>query len=152
MPDSTMTKTIFLSTTREVVWSFLTEQDKLAQWFHPSDGPLVEGQKYELREKQSDGSFHKVCWGTVVSMDKPNSMEWTFTVGPLNGAMTSVNWNLEASNGGTRLTMTHSGIDEAAGEAALGLLLALDKGWDEHFASLRNATVAESETAAHECA
>ena len=101
MSNSTMTKTIFLPTTPEVAWSYLTEQDKLAQWFHPSNGSLVEGKEYELLETQDDGSSRKVCWGTVVSMNKPSSMEWTFTVNPLNGAMTTVRWTLEACTGGT---------------------------------------------------
>ena len=120
MSNSTMTKTIFLPTTPEVVWSYLTEQDKLAQWFHPSNGSLVEGKEYELLETQEDGSLRKVCWGTVVSMNKPSSMEWTFTVNPLNGAMTTVRWTLEACTGGTRLTLSHEGVEDAAGEAALG--------------------------------
>lgn len=152
MSDSIMTKTIFLPTTPEVVWSFLTEQDKLAQWFHPSNGTLTEGEDYELLETSDDGSRRKVCWGHVVSMDKPHSMEWTFTVKPLNGAMTTIRWTLEDAVGGTRLTLSHEGIQDAAGEVALGLLMALDEGWDKHFMSLRatvSSTVGEPR---HECA
>ena len=43
MTDATITKTIFLSAPRATVWAFLTEQDKLATWFHSSDGDLSEG-------------------------------------------------------------------------------------------------------------
>lgn len=152
MSDSIMTKTIFLPTTPEVVWSFLTEQEKLAQWFHPSNGTLIEGEDYELLETMDDGSTRKVCWGNVVSMDKPHSMEWTFTVKPLNGATTTIRWTLEASVGGTRLTLSHEGIKDAAGEAALGLLLALDEGWDKHFMSLRTTVSSTIGETRHECA
>ncbi|MBX2885773.1 MAG: SRPBCC domain-containing protein [Granulosicoccus sp.] len=152
MSDTTLTKTIYLPTTPEVVWSYLTEKEKLAQWFHPSNATLVEGKDYELLERQSDGSTQKVCWGTVVSMNKPHRMEWTFTVKPLNGAMSSVVWTLEPSAGGTRLTLTHEGIGDAAGDAALGLLLALDSGWDQHFATLRTQINEQTGAKAHECA
>ena len=137
--SDTLSKTIFLATTPDVVWAYLTEQEKLGQWFHPSSADLADGEDYELIQTGEDGSKQKVCWGKVVSMNKPNSMEWTFTIKPLAGAMTIVHWQLEASNGGTRLTLTHKGIGDAAGDAALGLLLALDKGWDEHFMSMRSA-------------
>ena len=52
--------------------------------------------------------------------------------------MTTVSWTLEEAAGGTRVTLVHEGVGEAAGEAALGLLTALDKGWDEHFLKLRS--------------
>ena len=142
MTDTTITKSIFLPTTPEVVWAFLTEKEKLAQWFHPSNVTLSEGKDYELLEQQEDGSQQKVCWGTVVSMNKPHSMEWTFTVTPLNGAMTNVFWTLESMAGGTRLTLQHKGVGDAAGDAALGLLMALDAGWDEHFAKMRERVAA----------
>jgi len=70
-------------------------------------------------------------------MKPPSHMIWSFTVNPLQGAMTTVNWSLEATQTGTRITLVHSGIGKAAGEAAMGLLMALDKGWDEHFSALR---------------
>ena len=70
-------------------------------------------------------------------MDKPGTLVYSFTIGPLNGAMTTVTWKLEEIQDGTRLTLQHEGISEAAGEAAIGLLMALDKGWDKHLGSLR---------------
>ncbi len=142
MSVTTLSKSIFLTATPETVWRFLTEKEKLGQWFHPSKEDLTEGREYELLETGDDGISKTVCWGTVVSMDEPNSMQWTFTVTPLGGAMTTVHWKLEAMTGGTRLTLTHEGVSEAAGESALGLLIALDKGWDEHFMSMRSVVSA----------
>lgn len=40
--------------------------------------------------------------------------------------------------GGTRLTLHHEGIGDAAGDAALLLLMALDAGWDAHLGRLRD--------------
>lgn len=138
MSNTTISKTYVFAASRETVWSFLTEKDKLAQWFHPATADLTEGEAYALVEKQKDGSEVKQCWGTVLEMDKPSTLVYSFTLGPLNGAMTTVTWTLEEIQNGTRLTLKHEGIEEAAGEAAIGLLLALDKGWDEHVDSLRS--------------
>lgn len=55
--------------------------------------------------------------------------------------MPTVTWTLEDAVGGTRLTLAHEGVSEAAGDAAVGLLMALEKGWDEHFCKLPDAAV-----------
>jgi len=137
MTATTITKTIFLKAPRDVVWAFLTEKDKLARWFHPAENDLQEGEAYALLD-QKDG-VSKVCWGEVLEMRPFDSLAYTFTVKPLNGAMTTVRWTLEEAAGGTRLTLRHEGIEKAAGEAALIMLSALDTGWDAHFARLRDA-------------
>ncbi len=137
MTNSTIDKSIFLAASRETVWSYLTDKEKLATWFHPADADLTEGQDYALIQRADDGTETKICWGNVLRMQKPSSLVYTFSVKPLDGAMTTVTWTLEETSGGTKLTLKHEGISEAAKEAALGLLLALDKGWDEHLAKLR---------------
>lgn len=133
----TITKTVFLDAPRDVVWSYLTKKDKLAQWFHPADADLAPGQDYALLANLDADPTKPQCWGTTERMEPPALLVYSFTVGPLNGAMTTVTWRLEEANGGTRLTLIHEGVAEAAGQAALPLLMALDAGWDEHFAKLR---------------
>ena len=135
MSATTITKTIFLKAPKAVVWSFLTEKDKLARWFHPAENDLKEGADYTLFDQNGDMS--RICWGKVLEMRPHDSLVYTFTVKPLNGAMTTVRWTLEDAAGGTRLTLHHEGIEQAAGEAAFGMLSALDAGWDAHFARLR---------------
>jgi len=141
MSETTISKSIFLAAPRETVWAYLTDKDKLGEWFHPADANLEEGKPYALLEDASDSSS-KICWGEVLSARKPAFLSYTFTIKPLGGAMTTVDWTLEEAAGGTRVTLEHKGVGEAAGEAALGLLMALDKGWDEHFAKLRGSTAA----------
>jgi len=139
MSDSTIVKTVFFAAPRETVWSFLTDKDKLAQWFHPAEADLAQGHDYALISTAEDGSRVKQCWGNVVQMDPPALLVYSLTIKPLGGAMTTVSWMLEETNGGTRLTLKHEGIAEAAGESAMGLLMALDAGWDKHLGSLRTA-------------
>lgn len=138
MADATITKTIFLPAPRETVWSFLTESDKLARWFHRADKNLTDGQDYALLERTDDGVDARVCWGTVLLMEAPSKLVYSFTIGPLDGAMTTVTWTLDDVGDGTRLTMQHEGLDKV--EAPFGLIMALDKGWDEHLGRLRGAT------------
>lgn len=137
MSDSTITKTVFLAAPRETVWSYLTEKDKLGEWFHPSEADLVEGQDYALLDNDESGAQFRICWGTVIRMEPPSDLVYSFTFAPLNGAATTVSWLLEETTGGTKLTLTHEGVREAAGDAAFGMLKALDAGWDTHFAKLR---------------
>ncbi len=137
MTTDTLTKTIFLNTDRKTVWSYLTQKDKLALWFHPAETDLQQGEDYALMQQQEDGSSKKVCWGTVQKFQPPITMVWSFTVGPLNGQMTTVTWTLDEFQNGTRLTMVHNGIEAAAQDAALVLLGHLDAGWDQHFGKLR---------------
>ncbi len=136
MSTTTIHKTIFLAADRETVWQYLTDKDKLGQWFHPAAENLEAGKPYTLLADANDGDS-KMCWGDVLTANKPTTLIYTFTVKPLAGAMTTVNWSLEEAAGGTRVTLVHEGIEEASGDAAMGLLMALDKGWDEHFAKLR---------------
>lgn len=140
MTDATITKSAFFSASRETVWSFLTEREKLALWFHPAEADLAEGEEYALIQKADDGTTTKQCWGTVLQMDRPSHLVYSFTIKALGGAMTTVSWTLEEVHGGTKLSLKHEGIGAAAGDAAMGLLMALDAGWDKHLASLRSAT------------
>lgn len=140
MTDS-IKKTVFLKAPRETVWAFLTEKDKLARWFHPAEDDLADGRDYALVDQSPEGGMVRQCWGTVQHWDPPTKLAYSFTVKPLNGAMTTVTWTLDEIQGGTRLSLSHDGVG-VAGEAAFGLLMALDKGWDEHFGRLRNAAAA----------
>lgn len=133
MSSDTIHKTIFLDAPIEMVWGFLTEKDKLALWFHEADQDLAEGKPYTLLHSKGD----KACWGNVLKMDAPNELVYSFTISPLNGKMTTVSWALEEMAGGTRLTLKHTGIAAAVSGSPMSLLMALDVGWDKHFAGLR---------------
>lgn len=136
MSTTTINKTIFLSADRDTVWQFLTDKDKLGEWFHPAAQNLTQGKPFALLSDANDPDS-KICWGDVLKADKPSSLSYTFTIGPMGGAMTTVTWTLEEAAGGTRVSLVHEGIGEAAGDAALGLLMALEEGWDKHFVKLR---------------
>jgi len=141
MSATTINKSIFLAVSKETVWEYLTDKDKLGEWFHPAAANLEEGKPYTLLGDVSDPES-KMCWGEVLSAKKATQLSYTLTVKPLGGEMTTVHWALEDAAGGTKLTLVHEGIGEAAGDAALGLLMALDDGWDKHVAKLRGLVAA----------
>ena len=55
----------------------------------------------------------------------------------MGDAVSVVKWTLESVDAGTKLTLVHEGMP--AGADAAGLLMAIDKGWDEHMGAMRAA-------------
>jgi uncharacterized protein YndB with AHSA1/START domain len=137
MTSTTIHKTVFFNAKPEMVWSFLTDKDKLGTWYHPARANLAEGEDYELIATSDDGTEKAIITGKVLEMASPHKLVTTCVIGPFGGNSTTLTWVLEAFADGTRLSLKHEGISEAVGEGAIGLLMALDKGWDEHFATLR---------------
>ena len=137
--NTTISKSIFLNTSPENVWVYLTDKDKLGQWYHPAQSDLKDGQEYQLLMTADDGSIKPIVWGKVLKMDRPNELQTTFCIEPFHNTETILTWTLKAAAGGTRLSLEHKGIAEVTGPAAMQFLVALDAGWDKHFAGLREA-------------
>ncbi|MCF2904528.1 SRPBCC domain-containing protein [Octadecabacter sp. CECT 8868] len=126
-------KNIYLRATKEQVWAYLTDPDKLAIWFHKPTETLAEGSDYEMHGVQSGD---KLMWGKVTKSQPHDLLEYTFTIAPMGDAVSTVSWTLTEVAGGTQLSLKHSGLPQ--GEDAFGLTLALDKGWDDHLGRMRN--------------
>lgn len=133
MQNGTLLKTIFLKATPEKVWAYLTESEKLGEWFHESDKTLSEGNDYAL--VTPDGSGTKMCWGKVLESSPFTKLIYTFTHDHLAGHETTVIWELEPAYGGTQLLMTHTGLEGAT--EPLNMLASHDGGWDDHLGKLR---------------
>ncbi|MCI2398567.1 SRPBCC domain-containing protein [Aliiroseovarius subalbicans] len=131
--NNTISKTIFLQADKAEVWDFLTQPDKLAIWFHAPKQPLSAGEYAMYGADSGD----KLMWGDVSVFEPHDRLEYTFSITPMNGATSQVKWKLDAVAGGTRLSLEHSGLPDSV--EAFGLSMALDKGWDEHFARMRSA-------------
>ena len=132
-------KTIFLKAPPEHVWKFLTEADRLAEWFHRGGENLTEGGDYILKTNTHGKEGEKICWGKVIEMNPPKRLVHTFTHEWLKGVETKCVWTLEKVKGGTILTLVHDGW-EAVQEDAFGMAANHDSGWDEHFLRLRRVT------------
>ena len=132
MTDPILRKTLYLNAAQDAVWAYLTEPDKLAQWFHRPEQTLTEGTELALYGAESGD---KLVWGEVTVARPPEYLEYTFTIKPMGEIVSLVKWTLEPVNGGTRLSLEHSGLSQDA--EMFGLVLALDKGWDDHLARMR---------------
>ncbi|MGB7241552.1 MAG: SRPBCC domain-containing protein [Sulfitobacter sp.] len=133
MTENLIRKTVYLRAAPAQVWEYLTEPEKLAIWFHKPQTPLVEGD-YEMFGTESGD---KLMWGKVLVADPFERLEYTFSIAPMGNKSSTVKWRLQEVAGGTRLSLEHSGLPQGAD--AFGLTLALDKGWDEHIARMRNS-------------
>lgn len=127
-------KSIYLKASKQQVWAYLTDPDKLAIWFHKPKTPLVDGAEYAMYGVDSGD---KLMWGRVLKSNPFDQLEYTFTIAPMGEATSTVKWMLEEVEGGTRLSLEHTGLPQAA--EAFGLTLALDKGWDDHIGRMRAA-------------
>lgn len=132
-------KTIYLKADKPTVWAYLTDPEKLAIWFHKPKAPLRAGEPLEMFGTTSGD---KLIWGNVISADPHDYLEYTFTVGPMGDAVSTVKWTLTDVPGGTQLALEHTGLPQ--GEEAFGLILALDKGWDDHLGRMRNDAHADT--------
>lgn len=130
---TTISKSVHLPSDPQTVWNHLTQPDLLGKWFHPATAPLQDGEDFTLVSAR-DGE--RMCFGKVREMQPPHYMKWDFSVGPLNGVMTCVEWHITSTPGGVRLSLEHSGLPEGA--EAYGLVLALDKGWHGFLLALRD--------------
>ena len=139
MTDLKITKTVFLKAPAAHVWKFLTEADRLAEWFHRGGGDLVAKGEYSLLTNTLGKEGTKMCWGKVVEFDPPRRLVHSFTHNHLKGVETLCSWTLTEAEGGTVLTLEHTGW-EKVGDGAFAMAANHDKGWDEHFSRLRTVT------------
>lgn len=134
MTDANLQKTIFLRAQPNTVWAYLTEPDRLAEWFHKPEKPLEAGNKLEMF---GTSSGDLLIWGEVRHARPSEYLEYTFTVKPMGDVVSVVKWTLTPVAGGTRLELAHEGLPQGA--EAFGLVLSLDKGWDDHLGKMRTA-------------
>lgn len=108
---NTLTRSLDLTHPQEAVWAALTTLDGLTSWFGSSaDGEIRPGADVLLRWAEHDG-FEKTI--TVQAVEPMHLFAWTW---PVNGApaddprRTYVEFSLEPTAGGTRLTVTETGF------------------------------------------
>ncbi len=131
MTDAVLRKSIYLRATPAQVWAYLTEPEKLAVWFHKPTAPLTTGD-YEMYGVESGD---KLMWGEVLVAEPFSRLDYTFSIAPMGGTTSTVKWTLTEVAGGTNLSLAHEGLPQGA--EAFDLMLALDKGWDDHLARMR---------------
>lgn len=134
---TSIVKTAFFAADKETVWDFLTDKDKLGEWFYQGDKNLTDGAPFTLYGKDDDGNKKKMVWGEVKKWNPFSELVHSFYIAPLEGSNSELKWTLEDVGNGTKLTLEHSGMS-VEGEA-FNLIMHLDTGWDKHLGALREA-------------
>lgn len=133
------------ATDRDDLWSAVTTAERLSRWMADYRGDLREGGAWEVRG--SDGEVW--CRGVVTSCHPPQT--FTTTWHAVGEDPTELVVRLDEVDGGTRLTLTHAGIQSifygAGWQAYLEqlhpsltspqALLVDDAAWDARFEQLR---------------
>lgn len=132
MTGTTLHKCIYLKAEPAEVWDYLTQPEKLAEWFHAPKSPLAAGQPLKLYGATSGDLL---IWGEVRVARPHEYLEYSFSIKHMAGSDSLVRWTLEKIPGGTRLLLEHSGLATTGEQFDVAVML--DEGWEEHMTQLR---------------
>ena len=124
-----------------LVFAFVTEPGKLLKWWGHEGMTIIDHQLDFSRKgpwgsvlMNAEGGTHKVT-GAVTAVDPPRSVEFTWAwhdENDVRGHNSMVRFDVEPNGaGGTRLTMTHSGLADEESVANHQI------GWTSTFGKLK---------------
>ena len=94
------------------VWRALTDPRALAEWLMENDFEPRVGHKFRFRTKP-EAEWNGVVDCEVLELDEPRRLAWAWRGNRLD---TRVTFTLMAADGGTRLTLEHTGFEGPFGE------------------------------------
>lgn len=99
--------------TPEKVWSALTDLEALREWYFPLDAfEPMGGFRFQFKGKGNDGNeYLHLCEILEVAPHQKLSYSWQYE--ELQG-YTVVTWELFPQDGGTKLRLTHTGLETLA--------------------------------------
>lgn len=140
-------KTIDLKAPVEKVWKALTDYKEFGAWFRVNlDGPFVVGETATGRMSIGSHCGHDdLKWNAVIKrMDAPTYFAFTWhpyaidpTVDYESEPPTLVEFKLEKTAGGTRLTVVESGFDKIPAGRRVEALRMNDGGWAMQVENIR---------------
>lgn len=103
MPSKSLEYDVHLDQPPAAVWPALTDPVLLARWWATGDVRPEVGHTFTL---------DMGAWGaqtcTVLDVEEARLLRYTFGEGVLDSTLT---WRLQPEDGGTRLTLSHTGLD-----------------------------------------
>ncbi len=108
------------------VWNAISRAEEISKWFIQADFEPRVGYDYTFTHESS------IIKGTVMQVDPPRLLVYSWKV---SGVETTVTWQLEEADEGTRLRLVHSGI-EKHGEHAAKMLASFTGGWEHCISEL----------------
>ena len=138
-------KRIELKASVSRVWRALTDHREFGQWFRVKlEGPFVPGQV--SRGQMTYPGYEHLKWEAMVEKMEPErlfSLTWhPYAVDPKidysKELATLVEFRLEATPDGTRLTLTESGFDKIPAGRRLEAFRMNDGGWTEQLKNIES--------------
>lgn len=115
------------------VWDAITKAEEISTWFIKADFKAEPGYQYTFTSPPNE----KGC--TVISGEvkkaNPYVLIYTWIVADTK-VETTVKWELQTTQNGTKLSLEHSGITNYAGDTAVAMFESFNGGWDNCISGL----------------
>lgn len=106
-------RSIWIAASRERVWRAITDAEQLEKWFSPGTSWHSTGDTVGSKLFVADPETGAEMYVQVIEAFEPPRRLVTRSVPPANEVPHATEWTLEEENGGTRLTLTHTGYELA---------------------------------------
>jgi uncharacterized protein YndB with AHSA1/START domain len=106
-----------------LVWDARTLEEEISSWFIKADFKAEVGYHYTFTHENTR------IVGDVLRVVPVTELIYTWKVEGTD-VVTTVSWKLEEVDGGTLLTLEHSGISQYPGESAVVMFNNFEGGWD----------------------
>ncbi|MCK0148135.1 SRPBCC domain-containing protein [Arenibacter sp. F26102] len=115
---------------KELVWKALTEKELMKLWyFDVKEFNTVVGFEFEFWAGEEGGKQWKhLCGITEVIPEKKLTYSWKYDG---YSGMSHVTFELNEENNGTKLKLTHTGIDTFPSDIPELAIQNFEKGWNE---------------------
>jgi len=108
------------------IWNAISKAEEISTWFIPADFKAEVGYNYTFTSPDEENCTQ--ITGTVKKAN-PYTLIYTWIVANTD-IETTVTWQLEKVEGGTKLYLEHSGISNYPGETAVTMFTSFNGGWD----------------------
>ena len=119
----TITKEQFYKAPIRKVWEAITDEQQISAWFIKADFKAEVGYEYTFTHEQT------MVTGEVTEVEPLHRLVYTWIVGETT-AVTTVQWLLAEEDGGTLVTIIHSGFENYPDDTVSSMFTSSQKGWD----------------------
>ncbi|GAB5417393.1 MAG: hypothetical protein Crog4KO_29750 [Crocinitomicaceae bacterium] len=114
------------------VWEAITNTEQVSKWLVPTNFKAEVGFQYALHDPKAECN---VVTGTVLKAS-PYTLVYSWINETVKDVETLITWELTEENGGTRLSMTHSGISNYSKAQMNDMIDSYSSGWIRCFDNL----------------
>jgi uncharacterized protein YndB with AHSA1/START domain len=129
----------FFPHSAEIIWEYLTDSELISQWLMKNDFKPVVGHKFSFNASPAPSiEFDGNVYCEVLEISAPKKLSYSWKFGPRTGETiidSLVVWLLTPKNGGTELSLVHSGFTDPRQIPAYD---AMDAGWQAHINKIRD--------------